>query len=65
MPETQWRRFDEVLFMLEQERERFDEDLVRLTVAAAYLRALLLPERRRMRRRMLRRRCTPRQRHPS
>ena len=65
MPETQWRRFDEVLYVLEQERERFDEDLRRLTVAAACLRALLLPERRRMRRRMLRRRCTPRQRHPS
>jgi hypothetical protein len=48
------RRFDEVLYMLEQERKRFDEDLRRLTIAAAYLRALL--PKRCMRRRQ---RCTP------
>ncbi len=60
MPDTtQEGRFDEVLRMLEQERKRFDEDLRRLAIAAAYLRALL-PERRRSTRR--RRRCTPRQR---
>ncbi len=41
MPDAQEGRFDEVLCMLEHERERFDEDLKRLTVAAAYLRALL------------------------
>ena len=58
MPDTQEGRFDEVLCMLEQERKRFAEDLRRLTVAAAYLRALL-PERRRHARR---RRCTPRRR---
>jgi hypothetical protein len=50
----EWR-FDEVLWMLEHERERFDEDLRRLTLAAAYLRDLL-PERRDRRRR--RRRCS-------
>jgi hypothetical protein len=38
------RRFGEVLYMLEQERKRFDEDLRRLTIAAAYLRALLPPQ---------------------
>ena len=53
MQETQ-HRFDEVLYMLEQERKRFDEDLRRLTIAAAYLRTLL-PPKRRMRRRQ---RCT-------
>jgi hypothetical protein len=57
MPDTKKERFDEVLCMLEQERKRFDEDLRRLTLAAAYLRAML-PERRVTRRR--RRRCTPR-----
>ena len=49
------RRFDEVLDTLEQERQRVDEDLRRLVVAAAYLRTML-PERRRARRR----RCSPR-----
>ena len=57
--DTQEGRFNEVLCMLEHERERFDADLRRLTVAAAYLRALLLPERRPHARR---RRCTPRRR---
>jgi hypothetical protein len=36
-------RFDEVLYELEQERLRVDEDLRRLTVVAAYLRTLLPP----------------------
>ena len=49
-------RFDEVLYDLEQERLRVDEDLRRLAVAAAYLRTLLLPPRRRRRPRP--RRCT-------
>ena len=49
-------RFDEVLYDLEQERLRVDEDLRRFAVAAAYLRTLL-PTRRRGGRR---RRCTPR-----
>jgi len=49
------QRFSEVLDALEQERQRVDEDLRRLVVAAAYLRAML-PERRRARRR----RCSPR-----
>jgi hypothetical protein len=44
------RRFDEVLYALEQERRRFDEELRRLSVAAAYLRTLL-PKRRVRRRR--------------
>ena len=56
---TREGRFDEVLRMLEQERKRFDEDLRRLTIAAAYLRALLPGRRRRT---MRRRRCTPPQR---
>ena len=60
MQETQGR-FDEVLSLLEQERQRFNEDFRRLTVAAAYLRALLPERGRRMRRRH---RCTPRQRQP-
>src|SRR5215208_4559545 len=51
-------RFDEVLYDLEQERLRVDEDLRRFAVAAAYLRTLLLPPSRR--RRPQRRRCTPR-----
>ena len=51
-------RFDEVLYDLEQERQRVDEDLRRFAVVAAYLRTLLLPARRR--RRPRRRRCTPR-----
>ncbi len=51
--------FDEVLDALEQERRSVDEDLRRLTAAAAYLRALL-PERCRR----ARRRCTPRRRWP-
>jgi hypothetical protein len=38
------RRFDEVLDALERERQRFDEDLKRLIVAAAYLRPLLPPD---------------------
>lgn len=46
------RRFDEVLDALERERQRFDEDLRRLTLAA-YLRWLL------PRRRARRRRCAP------
>jgi hypothetical protein len=54
MQDTRWR-FNEVLDTLEQERQRVDEDLRRLTVAAAYLRAML-PIRRGIRRR----RCTPR-----
>jgi hypothetical protein len=54
MPDTKKGRFDEVLCMLEHERERVDEDLRRLTVAAAYLRALL-PE---PRNRRSRRRCS-------
>ena len=49
-------RFDEVLCMLEHERERVDEDLRRLILAAAYLRDLL-PECR-DRRRKRRRRCS-------
>jgi len=52
------RRFDEVLYDLEQERLRVDEDLRRFAVVAAYLRTLLLPPSRR--RRPRRRRCTPR-----
>ena len=52
------RRFDEVLYDLEQERLRVDEDLRRFAVVAAYLRTLLLPPR--SRRRPRRRRCTPR-----
>ena len=55
MPDTKEERFDEVLRMLEHERERLDEDLKRLTLAAAYLRDLL-PERRN--RRSRRRRCS-------
>lgn len=35
------QRFSEVLDTLEQERQRVDEDLRRLVVAAAYLRAML------------------------
>ena len=35
--------FDEVLYDLELERLRVDEDLRRFAVAAAYLRTLLLP----------------------
>ena len=49
------RRFNEVLDTLEQERQRVEEDLRRLVIAAAYLRTML-PERRRVRRR----RCSPR-----
>jgi len=45
------QRFDEVLYELEQERLRVDEDLRRLAVVAAYLRTLLpkrrVPQRRR------------------
>ena len=51
-------RFDEVLYDLEQERLRVDEDLRRLAVVAAYLRTLLPLSRRRHR--SQRRRCTPR-----
>ena len=43
------QRFDEVLDALERERQRFDEDLKRLAVAAAYLRPLLPPRRARRR----------------
>ena len=49
-------RFDEVLYELEQERLRVDEDLRRLTAAAAYLRTQLPPKRPRR----TRRRCSPR-----
>jgi hypothetical protein len=54
MPDTKEGRFDEVLRILEHERERLDEDLKRLTLAAAYLRDLL-PVRRNRR---SRRRCS-------
>ena len=50
MPDTQEGRFDEVLCMLEHERERFNENLRRLTLAAAYLRDLLPKPRNRKRR---------------
>jgi hypothetical protein len=50
--------FDVVLRELDQERQCVDEDLRRFTVAAAHLRSLLLPNRRR--RLPRRRRCTPR-----
>jgi hypothetical protein len=50
--------FNEVLRELEHERQRVDEDLRRFAVAAAHLRSLLLPSRRR--RLPRRRRCTPR-----
>ena len=43
------QKFDEVLDALERERQRFDEDLKRLIVAAAYLRPLLYPRRARRR----------------
>ena len=49
--------FDVVLRELEQERQCVDEDLRRFTGAAAHLRSLLPPTRRRLPRR---RRCTPR-----
>ena len=49
MRDTRWR-FDEVLVTLEQELQRADEDLRRITAAAAYLRALLPARRRRARR---------------
>jgi hypothetical protein len=49
--------FDVVLRELEHERQRVDEDLRRFAVAAAHLRSLLLPSRRRLSRRQ---RCTPR-----
>ena len=54
MPDTKEERFDEVLRMLEHERERLDEGLRRLTLVDAYLRDLL-PERRNRR---SRRRCS-------
>jgi hypothetical protein len=41
-------RFDEVLYDLEQERLRVDEDLKRFAVAAAHLWSLLPPSRRRL-----------------
>ena len=41
MPDMKEGRFDEVLCMLEHERERVNEDLRRLSLAAAYLRDLL------------------------
>ena len=56
--DTRRGRFEQVLYMLEQERKRFDEDLKRLIAAAAYLRPLLPRRRQHMRRR----RCTPRRR---
>jgi hypothetical protein len=54
------RRFDDVFDALEREQQRFDEDLRRLTIAAAYLRELL-PQRRRP----VRRRCIPRRQQPT
>lgn len=54
MQEDTQHRFDEVLDALKQERQRVDEDLKRLTAAAAYLRGYL-PQRRHVRRR----RCAP------
>ena len=45
--EVTWRRLDEVFDTLEQDLQRVDENLRRLTAAAAYLRALLPPRRRR------------------
>jgi hypothetical protein len=48
-------RFEEVLYDLEQERLRVDEDLRRFTVTAAHLRSLLPGHRLRVKRR----RCTP------
>jgi hypothetical protein len=56
MQDAKQQLFDEVLDTLEQERQRADENLKRLALVAAHLRALL-PERRR---RTRRRRCTPR-----
>ena len=56
MQEAKQQLFDEVLDTLEQERQRADENLERLVLVAAHLRALL-PERRRRARRG---RCTPR-----
>jgi hypothetical protein len=56
MQDTKQQLFDEVLDTLEQERQLADENLKRLALVAAHLRALL-PERRR---RARRRRCTPR-----
>jgi hypothetical protein len=50
LPDIKEGRFDEVLCMLEHERERVDEDLRRLTLAAAYLRDLLPEPRNRKRR---------------
>ena len=40
------QRFEEVFDALERERQRFDEDLSRLALAAGYLRELL-PDKRR------------------
>src|SRR5215207_2219218 len=56
MQDAKQQLFDEVLDTLEQERQRADENLKRLALVAAHLRALL-PERRRRARRG---RCTPR-----
>ena len=56
MQDAKQQLFDEVLDTLEQERQRADENLKRLVLVAAHLRALL-PERRRRARRG---RCTPR-----
>ena len=50
MPHIKEGRFDEVLCMLERERESVNEDLRRLTLAAAYLRDLLPEPRNRKRR---------------
>jgi hypothetical protein len=52
------RRFEQVLYMLEQVRIRFDKDLKRLIAASAYLRPLLPRHRRHTRRRC----CTLRRR---
>ena len=50
------QRFDVVLRELEQERQRVDEDLKRITAVAGYMRAMLPAGRHRR----SRRRCTPR-----
>ncbi len=57
------QRFEEVFDALERERQRFDEDLSRLVLAAGYLRELLLDKRRTRHRRRVR--CTPRRRQPA
>jgi hypothetical protein len=48
--QARWQRLGEVFNTIEQERQRADEDLRRLTAAAVYLRALFPPSRRLARR---------------